>query len=66
MAGAGATVQEKTVKDNLVSLTGNSPSLPGGLDYDGKKVNINVALRSNTQEQATYVYVASPVIYTEY
>jgi len=66
MAGAGATVQEKTVKDNLVSMTGNSPSLPSGLAYDGKEVNINVALRSNTQEQATYVYVASPVIYTEY
>jgi hypothetical protein len=66
MAGAGATIQEKTVKDNLVSFTGHSPSLPDGLNYDGKKVNLNVALRSNTQEEATYVYVASPVIYTEY
>jgi hypothetical protein len=66
MAGAGATVLEKTVKDNLVSFTGYSPSLPDGLNYDGKKVNLNVALRSNAQEQVTYVYVASPVIYTEY
>ncbi|MDD4238694.1 MAG: YwmB family TATA-box binding protein [Desulfotomaculaceae bacterium] len=66
MAGAGATIQEKTVKDNLVSLTGHSPSLPVGLNYDGRDVNLNVALRSNSQEQATYVYVASPVIYTEY
>lgn len=66
MAEAGATVQEKTVKDNLVSLTGHSPSLPGGLDYNGNEINLNVAFRSNSQEQATYVYVASPVIYTEY
>lgn len=66
MAGAGATIQEKTVKDNLVSLTGHSPSLPDGLSYDGKEVNLNVAFRSNLEEQATYVYVASPVIYTEY
>ncbi len=66
MAGAGATIQEKTVKDNLVSLTGHSDNLPDGLSYDGKEVNLNVAFRSNIQEQATYVYVASPVIYTEY
>jgi hypothetical protein len=66
MSGAGATIQEKTVKDNLVSLTGFSPVLPDGLSYDGKAVNLNVAFRSNTREQATYVYVASPVIYTEY
>lgn len=66
MASAGATIQEKTVKDNLISLTGHSPSLPDGLNYAGKEVNLNVSLRSNLQEQATYVYVASPVIYTEY
>ncbi|HBC93197.1 MAG TPA: hypothetical protein DCZ10_09965 [Pelotomaculum sp.] len=66
MAGAGATIQEKTIKDNLVSLTGHTENLPDGLRYDGKEVNLNVAFRSNLQEQATYVYVASPVIYTEY
>lgn len=66
MDGAGATIQEKTVKDNLVSLTGHCENLPDGLNYSGKEVNLNVALRSNFQEQATYVYVASPVIYTEY
>lgn len=66
MAGAGAAVQEKTIKDNLVSLTGSSPSFPAGLSYREKEVNLNVALRSNFQEQATYVYLASPVIFMEY
>jgi hypothetical protein len=66
MEVAGASIQEKTVKDNLVSITGQSAGLPAGLRYGDKEVNLNVALRSDQQEQATYVYVASPVIYTEY
>jgi len=66
MESAGASIQERTVKDNLVSFTGQSAGLPAGLSYGDKEVNLNVALRSDPQEQATYVYVASPVIYTEY
>lgn len=66
MALAGAPVQEKTVKDNLVSLTGFSPRIFNDMSYAGKEVNLNVALRSNPAEHVTYVYVASPVIFTEY
>lgn len=66
MALAGAPVQEKTVKDNLVSLTGFSPRFFNDISYAGREVNLNVALRSNPVEQVTYVYVASPVIFTEY
>jgi|GEM_PF-919439 len=66
MALAGAAVREKTVKDNLVSLTGLSPRLAGEISYAGREVNLNVALRSDPAERVTYVYVASPVIYTEY
>ena len=66
MEAAGASIQEKTVKDNLVSIAGQSADLPAGLRYGDKEVNLNVALRSDQQEQTTYVYVASPVIYTEY
>lgn len=66
MALAGAPVQEKTLKDNLVSLTGFSPRFSGDIRYAGREVNLNVALRSNPVEHVTYVYVASPVIFTEY
>ncbi|NLJ75754.1 MAG: hypothetical protein GX325_00635 [Peptococcaceae bacterium] len=66
MSIAGAKVEEKTVKDNLVSLTGFSPRLVNDIRYTGKRVNLNVALRSNRAEQVTYVYVASPVIFAEY
>ncbi|HOV79189.1 MAG TPA: YwmB family TATA-box binding protein [Bacillota bacterium] len=63
---AGAPVQEKTVRDNLVSLTGYSPRFVSGISYAGREVNLNVALRCNPAERVTHVYVASPVILTEY
>jgi hypothetical protein len=66
MAAAGAPVQEKTIKDNLVTLTGFSPWFINDVAYAGKEINLNVALRSNPAEHVTYVYVASPVIFAEY
>ena len=66
MIQAGAAVQEKTVKDNLVSLTGFSPEFVKDITYAGKEINLNVALRCDPVEHVTYVYVASPVIFTEY
>lgn len=66
MTLAGAPVQEKTVKDNLVSFTGFSQRFSSDVSYAGREVNLNVALRSNPVEHVTYVYVASPVIFTEY
>lgn len=66
MTLAGAPVQEKTVKDNLVSLTGFSRRFSSDVSYAGREVNLNVALRSNPVEHVTYVYVASPVIFMEY
>jgi len=66
MRSAGATVQERTVKDNLVSLTGYSARFSRELRYAGKEVNLNVVLRRSTTGRGTYIYVASPVILTEY
>ena len=66
MDQAEARIQENVVKDNLVSLTGLSPQFNGDLRYDNQEVNLNVALRTDPVEQVTYVYAASPVIFTEY
>lgn len=66
MAAARAPVAEKTVRDNLVSLTGLSPRFIKDIAYAGKEINLNVALRSNPVQHVTYVYVASPVIFAEY
>lgn len=66
MIQAGAAVHEKTIKDNLVSLTGFSPRFVKDITYAGKEINLNVALRCDPVEHVTYVYAASPVIFTEY
>ncbi len=66
MIQAGAAVHEKTIKDNLVSLTGFSPWFVKDITYAGKEINLNVALRCDPVEHVTYVYAASPVIFTEY
>jgi len=66
MRSAGATVRERTAKDNLISLTGYSTRMPGNMRYAGREINLNVALRRSPAEHVTYVYVASPVIMTEY
>ncbi|OPX91278.1 YwmB family TATA-box binding protein [Pelotomaculum sp. PtaB.Bin117] len=66
MSGAGAAVQERVVKDNLVSLTGYSARFSRDLRYTGKEVNLNVAIRRSPSSHGTFIYVASPVILTEY
>jgi hypothetical protein len=66
MAAAGAEIKERTQKENLVSLTGNTGKLAEGLFYDGREVNLNVACRYNRGEDAVYVYAATPLILIEY
>lgn len=50
----------------LVSVTGYTPSVRNVLTVAGKSVNINMALRYNTIENKTMVYIGSPVITSEY
>lgn len=66
MSGAGAVVQERVVQDNLVSLTGYSTRFSRDLRYAGKEVNLNVAIRRSPSSHGAFIYIASPVILTEY
>jgi len=66
LAEAGAAEVEKTTAGRLVSVTGYTGQLPGGLRYAGRKVNLNIALRCNPAEQKTYIYIAAPLIFIEY
>lgn len=66
MRAAGATVRERTAKDNMISLTGYSPRFSRDLRYAGKEVNLNVAIRRGADGSGAYIYVASPVIIAEY
>ncbi|MDQ2087866.1 YwmB family TATA-box binding protein [Herbivorax sp. ANBcel31] len=51
---------------NLISVSAYSPAISESINVDGKKVNLNFAIRYNSYEDKTYIWIASPVITTEY
>ena len=57
---------ETMVNGRLVSITAYSPNVHLRLTGEKKPVNINMALRYNAVEKATFVYVGSPTITSEY
>lgn len=50
----------------LVSISAYSPSVRQRLTFGESSVNINIALRYNSIENRTYLYVGSPIISNEY
>ncbi|NLD46497.1 MAG: YwmB family TATA-box binding protein [Clostridiaceae bacterium] len=52
--------------NNLISVSAYSPFIDDNLKVDGKKVNMNLAIRYNSYEDRTYIWLASPVIAVEY
>lgn len=55
------------INDNgLVSVSAFSPSISEAVRVNGKRVNINMAARYNSYEGRTYIWLATPVITTEY
>lgn len=52
--------------NNLISVSAHSPFIDDSLMVDGKKVNMNLAIRYNSYEDRTYIWLASPVITVEY
>lgn len=55
------------MKDNgLISLSAYSPVISDHVQVNGKKVNLNIALRYNSLENRTYIWLGTPVITIEY
>jgi len=52
--------------ERLVSVSAYTPDVRQQLTSGGKSVNINMALRYNSLENKTHVYVGSPLITSEY
>jgi len=50
----------------LISVSAFSPSISDSIRVNGKRVNLNVAVRYNSYEGKTYVWLGTPVITTEY
>lgn len=56
-----------SMKDrNLISVSAYSHYLGSTLNISGKKMNLNLAIRYNALEDKTYIWLATPVIITEY
>ncbi|MCX7920960.1 MAG: YwmB family TATA-box binding protein [Clostridia bacterium] len=51
---------------NLISVSAYSPFIEDSIEVKGNKVNLNLAIRYNSYEDKTYIWVATPVITTEY
>lgn len=66
METAGASNLENAVDARMVSVTGYTPGIVERLTLGQKTVNINMAVRYNSEDNNTYVYIGSPIITTEY
>jgi len=63
---AGANKVEGMRDDELISISAFSPAISEAVRVSGKRVNLNVAVRYNSYEGKTYIWLATPVITTEY
>lgn len=52
--------------DGMISVSAFSPSIRDTIRVNGRRVNINLASRYNSYEGKTYIWLATPVITTEY
>lgn len=66
MRSASAFRVEGISDNGLVSVSAFSPQISETVAAAGKMVNLNIAARYNALENKTYIWIASPVITTEY
>ena len=51
---------------NLISVSAYSPFIENSIVVNGKSVNLNLAIRYNSYEDKTYIWLATPIITVEY
>jgi len=61
-----AQVQEGIDTQELLSFSGYTPDCRDYLNVDGKKININIALRYHAIDNRTYIHIGAPLIFQEY
>ncbi len=57
---------ENAIYDDMISVSGYTPKIADYLKIGEDKVNINIAMRYNSYEGKTYIWIGSPVISLEY
>lgn len=65
-ASADARKVEGIREGNLISVSAFSKAIREAVDDNGSRVNLNLAIRYNSFEKKTYLWLATPVITTEY
>lgn len=63
---SGARKVEGINESNLISVSAYAPSIGQAVEVNGRKINLNLAIRYNSYENKTYIWLATPVIITEY
>jgi hypothetical protein len=61
-----ATNLQKMEDNATTSLVGYSPLLSEGVEILGENYNINIAVRYNSEDDKTYLWMGTPVISVEY
>jgi hypothetical protein len=62
----GAMKVEGVRDHNLISVSAYSPAIRDSIQVNGNRINLNLAIRYNAYENKTYLWLATPVISTEY
>lgn len=66
LQSANARKVEEMKEPNILSISAYSSRIENFIQSAGKKVNVNLAIRYNSYEERTYIWLASPIIETEY
>ncbi len=66
LQSAGASEVERAVYDDFVSVSAYTPDIGRYVEMRENRVNLNVAMRYNSFEGKTYIWLGSPVISLEY
>jgi hypothetical protein len=66
MEKAGAKIVENYADARMASISGFTPEIGDRLTLGQKRVNINMAVRYDSVDKNTRVYIGSPIITTEY
>jgi len=61
-----AMIIDKLEAEHFVSYTGFTSEITDWLQVDGKRINLNIAMRYNQYDNRTYVTIGSPIITREY
>lgn len=64
--GSKARTVDGIREENLLSVTAYSPSIGDYITVGDKRVNLNLAVRYSAYEDRTYIWLATPLITTEY